>query len=64
MKNIILLIFLVTLLYSCEREPVLEYTTYKQDISAQIAEANLKKFPLEILWHAPLNFDSTENYNL
>ena len=42
---------------------MLEYTTYKRDISAQIAEANLKKFPLEILWHAPLNFDSTENYN-
>ena len=65
MKNIILLIFLVTLLYSCEKEPVLEYSTYKPIVYEPTAEENLKKFPLEILWHKRLSTEPLpDQYNV
>ncbi len=63
MKNLLVLVLPIILLSGCEKEPVLEYSTYKKDLNAQNVEDNLKKFPLEILWHARLNSDPTENYS-
>jgi|GEM_PF-6567521 len=61
MKYNSLTILSIVLLCSCEKEPVLEYSTYKPIVETPKPSLDLKNFPLEIIWHRQLRDEILPN---
>lgn len=53
----------IILLGGCEKEPFLEYSTYKPVVYVPTAEDNIEKFPLKIIWYKRLHTVQSSAYH-